>query len=216
MPHVVSKTVFKFEELSDSAKEKARSWWRDAIMDAEWWDTCYEDASDIGKMLGIDLNTKRVQLLGGGHRYDPCIYFSGFSSQGDGACYEASYEYAKGALKKLEAEFKSDDMAWIKQVFQIASALQQVQRQNFYQLTATTKHRGHYYHSYCMDVEVSRKDDKPVSRDDEETVKTLLRDYADWIYRHLERECEYQNSDEVVDENIIANEYDFDEDGKRA
>ncbi len=36
-----------------------------------------------------------------------------------------------------------------------------------------------------------------------------------WIYRQLEKEYEYQNSDECVDENILCNSYTFTEDGKR-
>jgi hypothetical protein len=41
-----------------------------------------------------------------------------------------------------------------------------------------------------------------------------MRDFADWIYRQLESEYDYANSDESVDENILCNEYEFDENGK--
>lgn len=37
-----------------------------------------------------------------------------------------------------------------------------------------------------------------------------------WIYRALEAEYEYQDSDGQVDETIKANEYEFEEDGSRA
>lgn len=47
-------------------------------------------------------------------------------------------------------------------------------------------------------------------------IKELLRDYMRWIYKQLEKEHEYQNSNEVVDETITINEYEFDEDGNRA
>lgn len=43
-----------------------------------------------------------------------------------------------------------------------------------------------------------------------------MRAFADWIYRQLETEYDYQNSDEQVDESIIANEYEFTEEGKPA
>lgn len=45
-----------------------------------------------------------------------------------------------------------------------------------------------------------------------EFLKSILEDYSIM----LQREYEYLNSDEAVDENIIANEYTFDESGKRA
>ena len=41
----------------------------------------------------------------------------------------------------------------------------------------------------------------------------LFRHFADWIYKRLENEWEYQNSDEAVDESIICNGYEFTKDG---
>lgn len=35
------------------------------------------------------------------------------------------------------------------------------------------------------------------------------------LYKSLEKEYEYLNSDEAVDESLIVNEYEFDEDGNR-
>jgi hypothetical protein len=46
-------------------------------------------------------------------------------------------------------------------------------------------------------------------------VTQCMRDFADWIYDQLRKEYEYQMSDEQVDETLIANEYEFDEDGDR-
>ncbi len=41
-------TIYKFDELSEKAKETARSWWRSHGIDYEWWDSTYEDAENIG------------------------------------------------------------------------------------------------------------------------------------------------------------------------
>jgi hypothetical protein len=101
MPRVMETKVFKFEELSDKAKEKAREWFREGALDHDWWDTEYDEAASIGEMMGISLRRKPVKLHGGGTRYDPAIYFSGFSSQGDGACFEAHYSYVKGGAKAI-------------------------------------------------------------------------------------------------------------------
>ncbi|WFE73973.1 hypothetical protein P8S53_12375 [Roseinatronobacter sp. S2] len=54
-----------------------------------------------------------------------------------------------------------------------------------------------------------------MTTDAEEAVTELLRDLARWLYRKLERECDYLTSDEVVDEAIIANKYAFTESGRR-
>lgn len=202
MPEVKEIVVYSFDELSDEAKERAREWWRKDALDYNWWEFIYGDASRMGTILGIDLNTKPVKLMNGSTRYDPCIFFSGFSSQGDGACYEGTYSYAKGAAKKIRKEAPKDT-----DLHEIADALQSIQHHHRYQLTAKMVHRGHYYHSGCMYIDVDG---------DAEELEQPLRDFADWIYRQLETEHDYQMSDESVDENIRANGYEFTEEGELA
>lgn len=52
-----TKTVYKFDELSDSAKEKARDWYRGGSLDYEWWDGVYEDAERVGlKIKEFDID----------------------------------------------------------------------------------------------------------------------------------------------------------------
>lgn len=210
MPHVLSKTVFKFEELSDSAKEKAREWWRECDSVDQDTSITYEDAATCADILGIDLRTRSVKLMGGGTRLEPCIWYSGFSSQGDGACFEGTYSYAKGAAKKIRAHAPQD-----KELHRIADELQTLQRDAFYRLEARTEHSGHYYHSGCMSVSVWRSEGDE-TRNEDETLTQLLRDFADWIYKQLRDDYEWRMSDEQVDESILANEYDFDEDGQIA
>jgi hypothetical protein len=211
MPRTIEKTVFRFDELSDRAKEKAREWWREAEAIGYDPESIYEDAAECGAILGIDMRKRRVQLMGGGTRYAPAIYYSGFSSQGDGACYESTYSYAKGAAKKIRAHAPTDS-----ELHRIADELQALQRRNFYQLTAETRHRGHYYHSGCMAVDVGHCDGDSVPAEAEEELTQLLRDLADWIYKQLESEYEWRLSDENVDESIRINEYEFDEEGRLA
>lgn len=208
----IETTVYQYDELSDRAKEKAREWYSQFVFnDSCDWDCIYEDAANVAEILGIDLRQKRVTLMNGQHRYDPCIYFSGFSSQGDGACFEGNYVYAKGAAKKIR-EYAPQDA----ELHRIADALQEVQRRHFYRLVAGMAHRGHYHHSGCMDVSVEDSEDRWRDIGDaEDDIRQLMRDFADWIYSQLEKEYEYQTSDEAVEEAIRANEYEFDEDGER-
>lgn len=201
MSRTVEKTVFAFAELSDSAKERARDWWRSCENQDFDTDFIFDDAQTIGGILGIAIATHAVKLMGGGTRYDPTIFYSGFSSQGDGACFEGSYAYAKGAAKSIREHAPMDTV-----LHGIADRLQAIQRIYFYRIEATMKHRGHYSHSGCMDVDVSLADD----------VRQCMRDFADWIYRQLESEYVYRMSDEQVDESIECNEYEFDADGRIA
>ncbi len=53
---VTEKLIYKFDELSERAKEKARDWYREGALDYEWWDSVYEDAKAIGlKIKGFNL-----------------------------------------------------------------------------------------------------------------------------------------------------------------
>lgn len=70
--------------------------------------------------------------------------------------------------------------------------------------------------SFLKEWKTKRKKDFEESEEAEdlgsEFLKTILNDYA----RILQNEYDYLTSDEAVDENIEANEYEFNEDGSRA
>lgn len=150
--------------------------------------------------------------MGGGSRQEPRVWFRGFWSQGDGACWEGFYAYRKNASAEIRS-YAPQDVA----LHRIADAIQAVQQRNFYQLRAEATHRGHYYHEYCMAISVER--DSPayqdMTADAEEIVSEALRDLARWLYRQLECEYDYLTSDEAIDGTILANEYTFTVDGKR-
>lgn len=79
------------------------------------------------------------------------------------------------------------------------------------------------HHKYCDThktalrylEQLKKENDENLSEEREiteaEFLYDLLEDYRVMLYK----EMEYQNSDEFVDENIIANEYEFTEDGER-
>lgn len=210
MPHdKVIKDVFYFDELSEEAKEKARSWYREGALDYEWWEFVYEDFERIANILGVEFDrsptTRRDGTPGKGRVH---VFFSGFSSQGDGACFEGTYRYSPG-WKKALLEYAPKD----EKLFRIGKALQDAQATSFYKLTAQIKHRGHYHHSGCMDIEVYSDASMPDGAEDD--IIEALRDLANWLYRTLEKEYEYLISDEQVDESIKANEYEFNENGRR-
>jgi hypothetical protein len=210
MPRVMETTVYKFSELSDAAKEKAREWFRQGNLDYDWWEFVYDDVATIADLIGIDLRTRPVKLCGGGTRHEPCIFFSGFSSQGDGASWEGTYSYKEGSVEAVKDHAPRDN-----ELLRIAEGLYEIQRRYFYKLSARVKHSGHYYHSGCMDIDVDFGNFN-YNKDTDEELAQLLRDFADWIYKQLNNEYDYRMSDEAVDEDIEANEYEFDEGGHRA
>lgn len=190
-----TKTIYLYPELSKKAKERARQWWRELESQDFSGEFVLEDAVRIAGLFGLEINQERV-------------FWSGFSSQGDGACFASVYRYKKGSVKAVIAYAPNDT-----ELHAIIEGLVEVQRRNFYALEATTMQRGHYMHSGCMEVDVTRKDGHEMTEDAEEAITDLLRSFADWVYDRLEGDYYYQISDESAEDAIIANEYEFDEGG---
>lgn len=191
--------LYHFDELSEDAQQKAidnnRNWNTEGL---DWWDAVYDDAKQIAEILGIEIDN---------------IYFSGFSSQGDGACFVGRYRYTPQCRQKIR-EYAPQDT----NLHKIADGLASLQRKWFYRLEATVTHQGHYSHEYCTNIDVTERDEsvnatRPLPEDE---LSELLRDFMQWIYASLEREYEYLESDEVVAESLIVNECEFTKDGENA
>jgi hypothetical protein len=218
MRKVISK-VYQFDELSDTAKETARDWFRSCIgEDTNWAESVIEDASRIATIMGIDLHTRPVELMGGGTRQEPNIYWSIGNRSDDGVTFEGSYHYRKGSVKALEQEcpsaYQGKPQESNVEVNRIARGLAKIQRRNFYRVQALIRHGRSLYAGIQVDVERSDDNDR-LSSTDAEATEEALKDFAAWIHGQLEQEWEYQNSEATVDENIRANEYEFDEEGNR-
>lgn len=189
----ISVHLYQFDELEDKAKEVAREWFRKGYPDYDWWDTVYDDAKDIAKFFGVEIKD---------------IGFSGFWSQGDGACFTGTFRSAD-LIKTTEEHFKSEypTEEWLHVLLR---RLQTVKHQEEALLEITA--RGHYSHSGTMDVD---DPDCYYVLAEALEIRSCLRSFADWIYAQLEKEYEYLCSDECVDETIRANEYWFLVDGSR-
>lgn len=187
--------LFQYSELDDRAKEKARDWYRQGAFEYEWWDGVYEMADDAAKFLGFDIDRKGKHSLS--------IYFSGFSSQGDGACFTGTWRADKVDVAKLKAEWPED-----KKLHQIVDGLAAIAAQNA-DGSAGIRHSGYYSHSGCTSFDMD-------AIEDEQEFKDLARSFMDWIYSALRSEYEYLSSDEQVTEAIEANGYEFNADGSIA
>jgi hypothetical protein len=204
---MTTKTVnlYTFDELSDSAKEKARQWWREASSDDTFWSECtIEEAKEQGRNMGLDIDK---------------IYWSGFWSQGDGACYVGSWNASR--VKVGETAKDWGDSPATEEIRRIASQFEQF-AQKWPESSFTVKHSGHYSHEFCTDFlvefgnEIAETGEWNESLNDaEKHLIETARDYMRWIYKQLEKEYEYQNSDEVIDELLEGNSYTFTVEGKR-
>jgi len=210
LPRTVEKEVYKFDELDDQAKDKAREWWRDGALDYEWWDFLEEQFKEDGEKKGFDIDK---------------MYFSGFASQGDGASWEGSVDL----LKLIHSEGAE------KQFPSFVKLMEEMGGEDYEDYHLNITHSGHYYHSNTMhgdDIRAPSVDnyedaddwsedevdkfDEALEREVEELNEWGLeqaRYYAQDYYQALEKEYDWLMADENVDENIMVNEYEFNEDG---
>lgn len=215
---ITKRTLYTYSELSDSAKEKAREWYaRGACEDSFWTESIFESAADAAALFGFDIRQTRKALLGGGYRYEPTIYYSGFWSQGDGACCEGTW-YARDVKPgALAADFTQD-----KGLQRIAAEFERIALA-YPSASFSVKHRGHYYHSGCTHFELEdgleggEENYKELAEDfPEEDLKQAARGFMDWIYSRLGAEYDYQTSAEACAEACEANGYEFTEEGEPA
>lgn len=191
----ITTIVYNFEELSDTAKDVAREWYRQAMAkDPFEYDYVIEDAKEIGGLMGIEIKDIYWQLY----------------SQGSGACFEGNYSYRKGSVKLVE-EHASLDI----ELHRIVTGLYEIQKRYFFGIEVGVKRHGNYPHKNATEIHVCGKDGRGIVEVDELSVKELLRDFVDWIYSRLCKTDEWINSNEYIDEGIIANEYTFTVDGIR-
>lgn len=190
----ISVCLYQFDELDIKAKEVAREWFKKDYPDHGWWKSVYDEAKEIATRFGIEIKD---------------INFSGFWSQGDGACFTGMFRTTDlQPLKRLKEGYPTELQlhALLERLHVVDRAFNTMQR-------ISIGVRGHYSHSGTMTFD---------NLDDEYTdaalgeVSKCLRSFADWIYASLEKEYEYLTSNECVDETIRANEYWFLVDGSRS
>ena len=196
MKTITTTIVYGFPEISKESQTNALDSLRDINVNHEWWEFVYDDVCMVAELLGIDIDK---------------IYFSGFSSQGDGACFAGTYSYRKGWKRLLKQSVGGEDLS---ELLAIGEALQDAQKTNFYDLVATTSQTGYYMHSGCMQVSVDSESYRGFSREAHDIIVDTLRAFADWIYSKLEKEYRYLTSDSAVIESIGANECQFTKEGR--
>jgi len=168
------------------------------VDDSYWYECILEDWAVKLRGLGIDTDAKMIQ-------------FSGFCSQGDGACFTgdidlAAFCAAHGMNYPFIALVKDTDL----------------------RCKCSITHRDRYYHEYSVsyDLEVESPDmdycDPENLRDQvllaaynhdslrfddlEDDIKSTCQGYMREIYRELEAEYDHCMSDEAVWETLVANE----------
>lgn len=193
----IETVVYTFDELSDDAKQKALDNNREINVDySEWYDYVYDNFVENTTYFKVDR-----------------IYFSGFWSQGDGAMFEYS-DITNELFHKAIDSLKISN--WKKQFLK-----------NNCTIYGKGRHRGHYYHEKCcehiIEVENQYRSEYPnienfIDECEIEIIDFIIQEYeslARTLYKDLMAAYEDLTSDECVADTLIANEYEFLENGKR-
>jgi hypothetical protein len=185
--------------VSDELKQELLEQYYDINVQYDWWDCVYDD-------FKTDMAEKGV--------YVDNIYFSGFWSQGDGACFEGSV-YVADFAKFMDAHDLSSRYPASK-FFADHSELR----------LDIAKVNRHYCHENTVDVSIyditgNPYDEGTTRWDIYDTMQTLfetevelltldceeiVKNYMQNLYSKLNKEYEYLTSEEVVWETIVANE----------
>jgi hypothetical protein len=218
--------TYTYEQLTDEAKENVKQWWWEHGAEHEWWDCAYEDFKEDGKAFGFDVGK---------------MHFSGFYSQGDGACWSGHIDVV--AWLRSHTEDSIGREAWI-----------QLINEDFTDKNLPIGYSdGRYYHSGTMSIgywdsvldgngddltgsdallikdsifqgmhyrdlmSLIMSDDAcqyKTMQDLAEAIEVSARDYADELYKQLREEYEYITGEENLIEMCNINDWRFDEEGR--
>lgn len=181
--------------------------YRDINVDHDWWDFTYEDFTKDMLDKGIDVDQ---------------IWFSGFWSQGDGACFTGTI-FVDNFKKFMEVhDLRKEYPAtyFFAELGEIGVVIRQ---------------SGRYLHENTMSISINEDAYNPYEEEDglryetydtmlslfndefsnlEQEVSEICRDHARDLYRRLEKEYEHLTSDELVWDTIEANDLHLQHEGE--
>jgi len=171
--------IYKFSELSDDVKAKVLNRFRDFNAEHNWYEFHYDRLKEDAP---FDIEN---------------IYFSGFSSQGDGAMFEYSGYDWKGWVNGLSLP------EWKKRVLLACD------------VSVSGVHRGNYYHyntcSHDCDIDLPGmythdnvcKFIGDFAEQFEQHIRDEYKSLCNNLYRELEKEYDDLTSDETVQESSL-------------
>ena len=221
----IEKQSYSIQQLIEldqhEAVEKIKQWWYEHGAEYEWWDCTYESFKEEGYELGF--------LVGK-------MNFSGFYSQGDGACWSGQIDIVQWLRAHTSDSIARD--AWI-----------QLINEDFAEKHIPIGFNGHHSHSGTMSVaywenllnadlegddvflfkdsifkgmhykdllNIITSSDFPYKSEADiaEAIEQSAKDYADELYKQLREEYEYITSTENLIEMCDINDWKFNNEGE--
>ena len=196
----------RYNELSDEAKRKAVKWMQESNGEHFEPDHLIEEWTHLLYGLGF---------------METDIRWRGFWSQGDGACFTASWGVDGLELEEVPG-YTSDERAKeitaypekVRGLYKLLSTVEDDEEQESpIVVGASLEHRGHYCHENSIDYTFDTGGAYP-TQEAEEEFKDWCRDLMHMIYKDLEAEYEWVTGEEYAVEAIDINDYNFNEEGE--
>lgn len=184
----VLKTVYELDEVKEKAIEKNR--YINVDFD-EWHDFCIEEWKENLEKAGFS---------------DSKICYSGFYSQGDGACFDCACFDISRLMENLE--FTDEEKARILEIQdEFSISIEKNGHANYY-----SHEKTRFLNIDCFYIE--NESDENLLFKLEEQLEQLRLDFCYKIYKDLNDEFDYLTSDSAVYDTLQANEYFFEENGE--
>ena len=177
----IEQQIFEFSELSETAKKKALQNHREDFVDMDF---IIDDWKD---MLQSKYGFQKIN-----------IYYTGFGSQGDGACFTFSNVDWKQCTTAFEIPISSNSLKFLEDTVELRGV-----------------HNGLYYHENSVSMEPYFYEGVISSEIEDELYEVInqieenYRNLCKELYRTLEQEYFEQISDKYIEESLMINNYEF-------
>jgi hypothetical protein len=196
--------IMNYKDLSDTAKEQAfkRHVEYAQSNDYDWWENTFCDW--VTKLEGLGIHTDNNQM-----------FFGGFGSQGDGACFTGAINLKDFLEAHPDVLRQHVDLYMSTVPFDTRGAACE-----YYDLELTRHGATNYNHENTVHIgewDVNCAEDKTeyfefLLHEAEDDIEEQCREYMKEIYRDLEKEHEYRQSMECFLDSVDYK--DFDEEGE--
>jgi len=222
MSKTIEVEIYKYGELSERSQQKAREWYIEG-MDYEWWEGVYDMATHDGYEKGFCIDK---------------IFFSGFSSQGDGASWTGQVDVRQWLETNVPDSIGLS--AWCQLIQEdVISKHVKVEANNAhychestmsfqdvedetdgfadeYEMVLPSIFKGmqiqHLFDIIATDPNCPFKDTATITNAITESGKV----YAIGIYHRLREEYDYLCSEEMMLDHFDCNDYHFTNEGRLA
>jgi hypothetical protein len=237
----VSSPVFKIAELreqSESAFKRAHEKWASEIDSECFSGSVFDDFFRVARHLGFDVTENNISFSGFWSQGDGASFGGQYCLSGYGLGPIADYAPRDAELIRIEQSVKKSRAVFYKRLIQaipceyMAGIRSMFTNRLACAYVVISRSHSRYSHEMTMQSDEGENvredvlyrlgdniefcDESAIDFACEEFAENILEDarsLAQWLYSALEREYEYQTSEECFIDSCDANEYEFDESG---